>query len=119
MQRVVLRSKIHRATVTDADLDYQGACSLDPALMRAADLVPGEQIHIVNVSNGARAITYAIEGQTGQVGLHGAMAHIGGRGDTVIIIAYAHLGDTELATHSPRVVHVDSANRVREEVTIS
>ena len=119
MQRVVLRAKIHRATVTDADLDYEGSCAIDPALLRAADIVHGEQIHIVNVSNGSRAITYAIEGSPGQIGLNGAMAHIGGPGDLVIIIAYAHATDQELATHRARVVLVDDANRVREEVAVS
>ncbi len=119
MQRVVLRAKIHRATVTDADLDYEGSCALGPELLQAADIVPGEQIHIVNVTNGSRAITYAIEGRPGRVGLNGAMAHIGGRGDVVIIIAYAQLTDAELATHHPRVVLVDANNRVREEVAVS
>ena len=119
MQRVVLRAKIHRATVTDADLDYEGSCAIDPELLRAADIVVGEQIHIVNISNGSRAITYAIEGRPGQIGLNGAMAHIGGRGDLVIIIAYAQATDEELATHRSRVVFVDAANRVREEVAVS
>ena len=119
MQRVVLRAKIHRATVTDADLDYEGSCSIGPELLAAADIAPGEQVHIVNVSNGSRAVTYAIEGQPGQIGLNGAMAHIGGRGDVVIIIAYAQVTDAELATHQPRVVHVDAENRVREEVAVS
>jgi aspartate 1-decarboxylase len=119
MQRVVLRAKIDRATVTGAELDHEGSCSLGPELMRAADIVPGEQVHVVNLSNGSRAVTYAIEGQPGQVGLNGAMAHLGGIGDIVVLVAYAHLGDAELATHSPRIVQVDSANRVREEVTIS
>jgi aspartate 1-decarboxylase len=119
MQRVVLRAKIHRATVTDADLDYEGSCSLGAELMQAADIAAGEQLHVVNISNGSRAVTYAIEGSPGQVGLNGAMAHIGSPGDTVIIIAYAHLSDAELTTHTPLVVNVDSANRVREEVTIS
>jgi aspartate 1-decarboxylase len=119
MQRVVLRAKIHRATVTDADLDYEGSCSLGPELLAAADIVPGEQVHIVNVSNGSRAVTYAIEGRPGQVGLNGAMAHVGGRGDIVIVIAYAHLADGELATHRARIVHVDAGNRVREEVAVS
>jgi aspartate 1-decarboxylase len=119
MQRVVLRAKIHRARVTDADLDYEGSCAIDPELMRAADIVDGEQVHIVNISNGSRAITYAIPGKPGQVGLNGAMAHIGGRGDTVIIIAYAHVDEAELAAHRPRVVHVDSENRAREEVVVS
>ncbi|MBJ7609274.1 MAG: aspartate 1-decarboxylase [Candidatus Dormibacteraeota bacterium] len=119
MQRVVLRAKIHRATVTSADLDYEGSCSIDPELMRAADIVDGEQIHIVNVSNGSRAVTYAIAGQPGQIGLNGAMAHIGGRDDIVIIIAYAMVTEADLASHRPRVVLVDTANRVRDEVTVS
>ncbi len=119
MQRVVLRAKIHRATVTDANLDYEGSCSLGPELLAAADIVDGEQLHIVNVTNGSRAVTYAIEGRPGQVGLNGAMAHIGGPGDIVIIIAYAHLTDAELATHRPLVVRVDADNRVREEVAVS
>ncbi len=119
MQRVVLRAKIHRATVTDADLDYEGSCSLGPELLEAADIVPGEQVHVVNVTNGSRAITYAIEGKPGQVGLNGAMAHIGGRGDIVILIAYAQMSDAELVAHRPRVVLVDADNRVREEVAVS
>jgi aspartate 1-decarboxylase len=119
MQRVVLRAKIHRATVTDANLDYEGSCAIGPELLAAADIVPGEQLHIVNVTNGSRAVTYAIEGPPGHVGLNGAMAHIGGRGDIVIIIAYAQLTDDELATHRPRVVLVDADNRVREEVAVS
>jgi aspartate 1-decarboxylase len=119
MQRVVLRSKIHRATVTDADLEDLGSCAIDAELMRAADLVPGEQIHVVNVTNGSRAITYAIEGRPGQVGLNGAMAHIGGPGDVVILLAYAHLSEAELEAHRPRVVLVDADNRVREEVAVS
>ena len=119
MQRVVLRAKIHRATVTAADLDYEGSCSIDTALMRAADIVPGEQVHIVNVTNGSRAITYAIEGGPGEIGLNGAMAHIGGPGDTVILIAYAHVSEAELVTHEPRIIQVDAANRVREGVAVS
>jgi len=119
MQRVVLRAKIHRATVTDADLDYEGSCSIGPELLTAADIVPGEQVHIVNVSNGSRAVTYAIQGQQGRIGLNGAMAHIGGRGDIIIITAYAQVTDSELSSHRPRVVHVDAENRVREEVAVS
>ncbi len=119
MQRVVLRAKIHRATVTDADLDYEGSCSIGPELLAAADLAAGEQVHVVNVTNGSRAVTYAIEGRPGQVGLNGAMAHIGGPGDVVIITAYAHLNDVELATHRACTVHVDAANRVCEEVAVS
>ena len=115
MQRTVMKSKIHRATVTRADLHYEGSCSIDTDLMRAADIVVGEQLHIVNVTNGSRAITYAIEGAPGEVALNGAMAHIGEAGDTVILITYGQYDDVELAAHTPRVVKVDAANRPRLE----
>jgi aspartate 1-decarboxylase len=108
-----MKSKIHRATVTRADLHYEGSCSIDPELMRAADIVVGEQVHIVNVTNGSRAVTYAIEGGPGEVALNGAMAHIGEPGDTVILITYAQFDDEELARYTPRVVQVDAANRWR------
>ena len=111
MQRVLMTSKIHRATVTRADLHYEGSCSIDPALMKLADIVVGEQLHIVNVSNGSRAITYAIEGEPGEVALNGAMAHIGDPGDLVILITYAQVEDSEAAGFQPRVVHVDQRNR--------
>ncbi|TMD06370.1 MAG: aspartate 1-decarboxylase [Chloroflexi bacterium] len=118
MQRTVMKSKIHRATVTRADLHYEGSCSIDPELMRAADIVVGEQLHIVNVTNGSRAITYAIEGAPGEIALNGAMAHIGETGDTVILITYAQYDDAELATHTPRVVQVDAANRQRVKASV-
>ena len=111
MLRIVVKSKIHRATVTRADLDYEGSCSIDPELMRLADILPGEQVHVVNVSNGSRAVTYAIEGQSGEVGLMGAIAHLGGVGDLVIVITYAEYDEAELARHIPRVVRVDALNR--------
>lgn len=114
MQRIVMKSKIHRATVTRADLHYEGSCSIDPQLMREADIVPGEQVHVVNVSNGSRAITYAIEGASGEIGLNGAMAHIGDVGDLVILITYAQVDERELADFRPRVVHVDARNRPRQ-----
>ena len=113
MDRVILKSKIHRATVTRADLDYEGSCSIDPALLQAADIVVGEQVHIVNVTNGSRAVTYAIEGTAGEIALNGAMAHIGSPGDLVIIISYAHADDAELAAFTPRIVHVDAKNAIR------
>lgn len=118
MQRVVMKSKIHRATVTRADLDYEGSCSIDPALLRAADIVVGEQVHIVNVSNGSRAVTYAIEGAAGEIALNGAMAHLGQARDLVIIITYAALSDAELDGHRPQVVHVDAANQQRERAVV-
>ncbi|MHB8717341.1 MAG: aspartate 1-decarboxylase [Candidatus Dormibacteria bacterium] len=119
MQRVMFRAKIHRATVTDANLDYEGSCGIDPVLMEAAGIVAGEQLHIVNLSNGSRAVTYAIEGAPGAITLNGAMAHIGSAGDIVIIICYAVVEESELASFTPRVVMVDSQNRVREEVAVS
>lgn len=109
-----MRSKIHRATVTRTDLDYEGSCSLGPQLLRAADIVVGEQVHIVNVTNGARAVTYAIEGEPGEVALNGAIAHIGSVGDTVIVIAYANVDESEVGRFRARVVHVSTENRVLE-----
>jgi aspartate 1-decarboxylase len=113
VQRVLMKSKIHRATVTRADLHYEGSCSIDPALMKLADVVVGEQVHIVNVNNGSRAITYAIEGEPGEIALNGAMAHIGEAGDLVILITYASVEESEVAGFRPRVVHVDARNRPR------
>jgi aspartate 1-decarboxylase len=109
--RIVVKSKIHRATVTRADLDYEGSCSIDPELLRLADIVPGEQVHVVNVTNGSRAVTYAIEGQPGEIGLLGAIAHLGAVSDLVILITYAEYDEAELARHVPRVVQVDARNR--------
>lgn len=118
MQRIVLRAKIHRATVTSAHLDYDGSCAIDPALLDAADIIPGEQVHVVNITNGSRAVTYAIAGSEGEISLNGAMAHIGAPGDLVIVLAYAQLSEAELAEHRPRVVLVDARNRVRAEVPV-
>jgi aspartate 1-decarboxylase len=114
MQRILMRSKIHRATVTRTDLDYEGSCSIGPELLRAADIAVGEQVHIVNITNGARAITYAIEGEAGEVALNGAMAHIGAVGDKVIIITYAQVDESEIARFRPRIVHVAQDNCVLE-----
>jgi aspartate 1-decarboxylase len=105
-----MKSKIHRATVTRADLDYAGSCSIDRALLVAADMVVGEQVHVVNVTNGSRAVTYAIEGVAGEIALNGAMAHLGDVGDVVIIISYASMSDAELEAFRPRIVHVDGSN---------
>jgi len=114
MHRVLMKSKIHRATVTRADPDYEGSCGIDLALMRAADIVAGEQVHVVNVSNGSRAVTYAIEGAVGEVSLNGAMAQLGSAGDVVILIAYAQVAEDDVPTFRPAVVHVDADNRIRE-----
>jgi aspartate 1-decarboxylase len=110
----MLKSKIHRATVTQADLHYVGSLTVDADLMRAADLLPGEQVHVVDINNGARLETYVIEGQpgSGSIGINGAAARLVHPGDLVIIISYAALDDAEARTFVPRVVHVDAANTV-------
>ena len=113
MQRIVLKSKIHRAVVTRADLDYEGSLSIDPELMRLADIVVGEQVQVVNLANGSRAVTYAIEGSPGEIGLNGAIAHLGGVGDRVIVMTYAHCDEAEARRLVPRVIQVDAGNRPR------
>ena len=113
-----MKSKIHRATVTRADLDYEGSLSVAPELLAAADIAVGEQVHVVNLTNGSRAVTYAIEGSPGEIALNGAMAHIGSVGDLVIVLTYASLTDDEVRSFEPRVVHVSADNRVRQEVAV-
>jgi len=112
--RIMLKSKIHRATVTRADLHYVGSVTIDVALMEAADLLPGEQVAIVDVTNGARLETYVIEGErgSGEIGINGAAAHLVHPGDLVIIISYAQMDDALARRFQPRVVHVDDANRI-------
>jgi aspartate 1-decarboxylase len=112
--RTMLKSKIHRATVTQADLHYVGSVTVDAALMEAADLLPGEQVAIVDITNGARLETYVIEGERGSgvIGINGAAAHLIHRDDLVIVISYAALPDAEAKAYLPRVVHVDAGNRV-------
>lgn len=114
MQRTMLKSKIHRATVTDANLHYVGSVTVDEDLMRAADLLPGEQVAIVDVTNGARLETYVITGEAGSgvIGINGAAAHLVSPGDLVILISYGVMDDAEARTYQPRVVFVDEANRV-------
>ncbi|MDN4597077.1 aspartate 1-decarboxylase [Leifsonia virtsii] len=114
MLRTMFSAKIHRATVTHADLHYVGSLTVDEELMEAADLLPGEQVSVVDVSNGSRLETYLIPGERGSgvIGVNGAAAHLVEVGDTVIVIAYAQLEDAEARTFVPRVVHVDAANRI-------
>ena len=114
MMRIMMKSKIHRATVTQADLDYVGSVTLDAALMAAADLLEGEQVAIVDVTNGARIETYVIPGprDSGVIGINGAAAHLVHPGDLVIIMSYAMLDDAEARALKPLVVHVDGQNRV-------
>jgi aspartate 1-decarboxylase len=121
VRRTMMRSKIHRATVTDVRIDYEGSITLDPELMEAAGILPFEQVHVLDVDNGARLITYAIEGPPGSgvVQVNGAAARLVHRGDTVIVIAYAEYEETELAGFEPTVVQVDQRNRRRESVAVS
>jgi len=111
----MMKSKIHRATVTGADLHYVGSITLDPALMRRADIREFEQVQIVDIDNGNRFETYAIVGGPGDVVLNGAAARLVHPGDRVIIITYAEYEDTELEGYTPTVVHVDSRNRATDE----
>jgi aspartate 1-decarboxylase len=114
--RTMLKSKIHRATVTRADLNYVGSVTVDADLMDAADLLPGEQVAIVDVTNGARLETYVIPGErgTGVIGINGAAAHLVQPDELVVFISYAQMDDALARTFSPKVVHVDSGNRVIE-----
>ena len=112
--RIMMKSKIHRATVTQADLDYVGSVTLDAALMEAADLLEGEQVAIVDITNGARIETYVIPGERGSgvIGINGAAAHLVHPGDLVIIMSYAVVTDAEARALDPRIVHVDAKNRI-------
>jgi aspartate 1-decarboxylase len=111
MQRAMMKSKIHRATVTGADLNYVGSITLDPVLMDLADILEYEQVHVLDVDNGARFETYAIRGESGDVVLNGAAARLVHPGDRIIVITYAQYDDAELAGYAPLVVHVDGQNR--------
>lgn len=114
MRREMLKSKVHRATVTGCDLNYVGSITLDPELMEAADILPAEKVHVLDIDNGARLETYAIEGRRGcgEVQLNGAAARLVHRGDRVIVLSYATLDEDELSGHRPKVVHVDEENRI-------
>jgi len=107
----MMNGKIHRARVTDADLNYVGSISIDPILMKAADIVPDEQVSVYNLNNGARFETYAIEGTDGQICLNGAAARLAQVGDLVIVVTYVDVDDDELASHEPSVIVVDHDNR--------
>jgi aspartate 1-decarboxylase len=114
MLRTMMKSKIHRATVTQADLHYVGSVTVDEDLLEAADLLPGELVHIVDVTNGARLETYTIAGERGSgvLGINGAAAHLVHPGDVVILIAYGQMDTTEARGLRPNVVFVDAENRI-------
>ena len=111
MRRRMMKSKIHRATVTDANLHYVGSITLDVDLMKLADIREMEQVHVLDIENGNRLVTYAIAGSPGDVCLNGAAARLVSPGDKVIIISYADYDEAELDDYSPQVVHVDTLNR--------
>lgn len=119
MRRRMMKSKIHRATVTDADLHYVGSVTVDRDLMEAADLVEFEQVAVVDIDNGARLETYVIEGEpgSGAICLNGAAARLVSPGDKVIVISYADYEDAEVEGYVPRIVHVDSDNGIVDEET--
>jgi len=116
MYRTLLKSKIHRATVTEADLDYEGSLTLDRNLMDAADLLPYEEVHIFNLTNGHRFSTYVIEGKKGSnvICVNGAAAHLAREGDCLIIASFSSYNEIECAEHKPRLVYVDDDNNIKE-----
>ncbi len=120
MQRTLLKSKIHRATVTGADLHYVGSITIDENLMEAADLVEYELVQIYNITNGERFETYVIKGKrgSGEIVLNGAAARKVARGDLIIIASYAVYSEEERIEHKPRIVIVDEKNRVKEAINV-
>lgn len=114
MQRIMLHAKIHRATITEANLNYEGSIGIDADLLAAADILPGERVQFVNLANGARAETYVIEAPAGSgtISLQGAAARLGQVGDPLIIFAFCLLDDEAARSHQPVFVHVDEHNRV-------
>jgi len=117
MLRTMCKSKIHRATVTGADLNYIGSITIDPVLMEAADLLEFEQVSVVNVNNGARFETYVIPGERGrgEICLNGAAARLVHPGDKVIIISYAQYGEAEMEAYRPQFIFVDEQNRISRD----
>lgn len=110
--RMMLKSKIHRATVTDANINYEGSITIDKDLMDAADMLPFEQVHVLNINNGARFTTYIIEGERGKgdICLNGAAARLAVKGDLVIILTYTQVPEEELPNYQPKIIHVDKNN---------
>ncbi|MGW8287439.1 MAG: aspartate 1-decarboxylase [Desulfobulbales bacterium] len=116
MQRHMLKSKIHRATITEADLDYEGSLTIDKELMDAVDLHPYERVMVYNINNGERFDTYVIEGEasSGIIGLNGAAARKGLRGDMIIIVSYAYFTEENLKDYHPKIVVLNKSNRIKK-----
>ena len=119
MRRTMMKSKIHRAKVTGADLNYVGSISLDPALMELADILEWEKVAVLDIDNGARFETYAIAGGPGEVCLNGAAARLVQPGDKVIVITYADYEEADLASYGPRIVQVDARNRALDQAELA
>lgn len=113
MLRTMYKSKIHRATLTDADLHYEGSVTVDSDLLDAADILPHEKVQIVNINNGSRLETYVLPGEAGEICLNGAAARLGAPGDLVIIISYAEVDDLEAREWEPKTILVDEYNRIK------
>ena len=111
--RIMLKSKIHGARVTEVNIDYEGSITIDKKLMEEADILPGEQVQVLNVNNGARFTTYAIEGEaSGEICLNGAAARLAARGDTIMILSYCYVEDDEARSFTPKLVYVDAKNTI-------
>lgn len=115
MQRIMLKSKIHRVRITGAELYYEGSIAIDPLLLQAADILPGEKVEVLNLNNGSRIETYAILGKkgSGEICLNGPAARSGCRGDEIVIVAYALVDEAQAKKFKSRIVHVDSHNRLK------
>ena len=112
--RIMLKSKIHRACITNLNVDYEGSITIDRKLMEEADILPYEQVHVVNANNGARFETYAIRGEagSGEICINGAASRLAAKGDTIIILSYCHADEPEANQPTPRIVHVDAQNHI-------
>lgn len=110
--RAMLQSKIHRAHVTDANIDYEGSITIDKTLLEAADILPYERVEVLNINNGARFATYAIEGEKGEICLNGAAARLAVKGDIVIILTYTYLEESRARHFTPTLVYVDAQNAI-------
>lgn len=112
--RIMLKSEIRRACVTDANIDYEGSITIDRRVLETADILPYEQVQVLNINNGTRFTTYAIEGKKGEICVNGAAARLVARGDIVLILSYCHLEDEEATNFAPRLVYVDEKNAITE-----
>jgi len=114
--RIMLKSKIHRARVTQLNIDYEGSITIDKKLIEEADILPYEQVQVLNINNGARFTTYAIEGEreSGEICINGAAARLVAKGDVIIILSYCHVADDEAHNFTPKLVYVDSQNTITE-----